>query len=225
MRYQRSFQAVRLSLFPLHAVLFPGMALPLHVFEPRYRKLINHCLATGEPFGVVLIRSGPEVGGLAEPHLVGTTAHVKTVERLPDGRMNIEAVGHDRFRIESLSHDTGGSLSGLVEPFPLLGARSGYAQKCAVRLSPWLSRYLALLGQAADTRLDDKTLPDDPAGLAYLAAIVAQIPMTEKQELLALPSAPELLERERAIYRREVSLLRAMLGSRRVRDKATYSLN
>ena len=85
---------MKLALFPLHTVLFPGMALPLHIFEPRYRQLVDHCLETNSAFGVVLIQSGREVGGPAIPHTIGTTARITAAERLPDGGLNIEAVGH-----------------------------------------------------------------------------------------------------------------------------------
>ena len=216
---------MKLPLFPLHMVLFPGMALPLHIFEARYRKLVNHCLAADKPFGVVLIRSGVEAGGSATPYPVGTTAHITRVERLPDGRMNIEALGQERFKIESVTEDSDGCLSGEVDLFPLSATHEHLALRSAVSLAPLLARYLRLLGKAAQTTFSQKHLPSDPVAVAYLAAIVAQIPMKEKQELLGLATAPDLLQRERAIYRREVSLLRAMLDSRYARDKATYSPN
>lgn len=84
---------MKLPLFPLNTVLFPGMALRLHIFEPRYRLMVADCLANGGLFGVVLIRSGREVGEPAVPHSVGTTAHISGAERLPDGRLNIEVFG------------------------------------------------------------------------------------------------------------------------------------
>jgi uncharacterized protein len=201
------------------------MALPLHVFEPRYRTLINYCLATDTPFGVVLIRSGQEVGTGAQPFPVGTTARVSNVERLPDGRMNIEALGQDRFVLRSMSSESGGALTGTVEPFPLLTTDSGYAQRSAQALTPWLRQYLDLLTSAAQTTYDRMALPGDPAALAYLAAIVAQIPMAEKQELLSMSSAADMLHRERAILRREISLMKAMLASRYARADNVHSVN
>jgi hypothetical protein len=141
---------MKLPLFPLHTVLFPGMLLPLHIFEPRYRKMINECLDGNRPFGVALIAQGPEVGGRAEPHAVGTWALISRVERQPDGRMSIEAVGQERFRILRL-HDDEDYLTGTVERFPLGGAKEDRAQQLARRLRPWLERYLTLLGQAVDS--------------------------------------------------------------------------
>jgi uncharacterized protein len=91
---------VEMPLFPLHSVLFPGIALPLHVFEQRYRDLVARCVEEAEPFGVVLIRDGSEVGGspvtLAE---VGTTALIREAGRYPDGRLDVMCVGGRRFRI------------------------------------------------------------------------------------------------------------------------------
>ena len=221
---EQRLDAMILPLFPLHTVLFPGMALPLHIFEPRYRLMVNECLRTGNSFGIVLINSGREVGEPAVPHRVGTTAHIAGAERLPDGRLNIEVVGQQRFRILDLSQDQA-YLSGTVEEFPLAGADERPARRSARALLPWLGRYLTLLGDKADAKFDAADMPRDPTSIGYLAAIVAQIPMLEKQRLLGLVTATELLERERAIYRRETALLRAMLSSDRPTDTTSFSPN
>jgi Lon protease-like protein len=215
---------MKLPIFPLRTVLFPGMALPLHIFEPRYRRMINACLEGARQFGVALIRTGVEVGGPAVPYVVGTLALITTVERLPDGRLNIEAVGQERFRILTL-HDELGYLSGTVRLFPLGGADEGAARHSARALSPWLQRYIELLARAAATTIEATALPADPAALGYLAAMVAQIPMSEKQALLSTRRAADLLRHERALFRREISLLRAMLASTHPRDTATFSPN
>ncbi|MBF6600779.1 MAG: LON peptidase substrate-binding domain-containing protein [Dehalococcoidia bacterium] len=73
-----------LRLFPLQTVLFPGMRLPLHIFEERYKIMVRECIDEDAPFGVVLIRSGAEVGGGAIPHDVGTTARIIQVEYLDE---------------------------------------------------------------------------------------------------------------------------------------------
>ncbi len=93
---------ISIPLFPLNTVLFPGQVLPLHIFEERYRRMIGQCIEKSWPFGVTLIQEGEEVGGLAKPFKVGTTARVTQVERLDDGRLNIISVGEMRFRIASL---------------------------------------------------------------------------------------------------------------------------
>src|SRR5438128_2047759 len=88
-----------LRLFPLNTVLFPGMRMPLHIFEERYKIMVRECMEEDAPFGIVLIRSGVEVGGGAVPHSLGTTARIMQVEYLDEGRLNLFAIGERRFRI------------------------------------------------------------------------------------------------------------------------------
>ena len=89
-----------LPLFPLEqVVLFPGMSLPLRIFEERYKVMIGACQVTDQLFGVLLIRTGSEVGEPAVPERVGCTARMLRVDRLPDGRMNILTIGEQRFRL------------------------------------------------------------------------------------------------------------------------------
>src|SRR4051812_43593478 len=87
-----------LPMFPLNAVVFPGMALPLHVFEPRYRALTRHCLDTDRRFGSVLIERGSEVGGGDVRFDVGTCVRIVEADELPDGRWVLVAVGVERLR-------------------------------------------------------------------------------------------------------------------------------
>lgn len=96
---------MHLRLFPLaQTVLFPGAPLRLQVFEPRYRQLVAECVRDAEPFGVVLIREGSEVGGPAVPYDLGTTARIRNAQTQRDGRLHLDTVGERRFRILEL-HD------------------------------------------------------------------------------------------------------------------------
>lgn len=96
--------AIKLPLFPLHAVLCPGIALPLHIFEERYRELVRHCVEGSEPFGIVLIRDGHEVGGGSISFsAVGTLAEIRQAGRYPDGRYDLLVVGTGRFAIEDVT--------------------------------------------------------------------------------------------------------------------------
>src|SRR5579864_9042638 len=91
-----------LPLFPLEqVVLFPGMSLPLRIFEERYKVMIGACQVTDQLFGVVLIKTGSEVGEPAEPERIGCTARMMRVDRLPDGRMHILTIGEQRFELTS----------------------------------------------------------------------------------------------------------------------------
>ena len=88
-----------LPLFPLNQVVFPGQQQALHIFEPRYRQLVQEAIDQGTPFGIALIREGPEVGGGATTHDVGCAVQLKHVQGLPDGRYNIVCQGTQRFRV------------------------------------------------------------------------------------------------------------------------------
>ena len=203
-----------LPLFPLNTVLFPGMPLTVHIFEERYKALIGDCMKSNRQFGVVLIRDGMEaLGPVAEPHLVGCTAEIAQVQPLLGGRMNILVIGGERFRIVSLRRG-GAYLQGTVESFPLDMLLGAAAHDATRRLRPWVEEYLALLSEAGDVDFDADKLPNDPEGLAYLAATVLQVPNLQKQELLATPGAVGLLSGMRDIYRRELPVLRLLLQDR-----------
>ncbi|MBA3778864.1 MAG: LON peptidase substrate-binding domain-containing protein [Chloroflexi bacterium] len=140
---------MELPLFPLHSVLCPGVALPLHIFEPRYRALIGRCIDRSEPFGVVLIRDGRDTGAeiaiLAE---IGTTALIREAGRYTDGRMEIMTVGGSRFRIDSLSQSDDGYLVGKVSMLEEPIGDRDEARRLAQRVSRRFLRYLELLQPA-----------------------------------------------------------------------------
>ena len=92
-------------MFPLGSVLTPGMVLPLHVFEPRYRRLVGDCLEGDGEFGVVLIERGSEVGGGDVRSMVGTMAAIADSSALPDGRWAVVAVGTRRIAVEQWLDD------------------------------------------------------------------------------------------------------------------------
>src|SRR5687767_9184896 len=116
-----------MPLFPLHTVLFPGMVLPLHIFEPRYKVMISECVRENKPFGVILIREGLEVGGPAKTYEFGTSAYITQMEQLKDDRMNIQAVGYQRFKLHGLQQDQPFQI-GLVEDMPISGEENAGVQ-------------------------------------------------------------------------------------------------
>jgi Lon protease-like protein len=212
-----------LPLFPLNTVLFPGQLLPLHIFEPRYRQMIGECIQHGQAFGVVLIRSGEEVGTAAEPYAVGTTAHIVQVEGEADGRMNILCVGQARFRIAHLLHEKP-YLSGQVELWPWEPYLAGSADVDRVRRL--LDRYLHLLAELTEGKLD-LNLPDEPAALAHVAASALQVELSEKQRLLTTPSVGDLLTCIAAILQRELRAWQIVQASRQLSpdEASSFSLN
>lgn len=199
----------KLPLFPLNTVLFPGMMLPLHIFEPRYRLMIGRCIKQNDPFGVVLIKQGSEVGGGAIPYGIGTSAYITGVERLPEGRMNIQTVGHQRFKIERFVQEKP-FLVGMVADFPLEGAEDPAAGELADRLRPSLRVFLDRLAAAGDVSLPEE-LPSDPLVLAYLIAIALPMPLADKQKLLTIPGLAAVLRAEAALLYREIMFLDHML--------------
>ena len=203
-----------LPLFPLNSVLFPSMVLPLHIFEERYKLMINTCLAQDKPFGIVLIYSGSEVGGPAVPHPVGTMARIGHWEWLPDGRMNIITVGERRFRITEYASFDLPYLVGAVEYWEDEAAEFVDLPKLMDNISRSFIDYLTLIMSLADQALpvSQLQLPADPSMLSYHVASNLQIEMNEKQELLEEPSAAARLQRELALLRREGAFLQRLVS-------------
>jgi Lon protease-like protein len=214
-----------LPLFPLNTVLFPGTPLQLHIFEERYQQMIGECIAQEKPFGVVLIRRGVEaLGTLADPHRIGCSANIIDVQRLDNGHLNITAVGKDRFRILTLDSQSQPYLIGMVDNYPIVEQAPETLQPLAERLLARLDRYLRLLVDAGMIELDPSHLPDNPLLLAYLAAALLQVPPIQKQQLLSIHDAQNLMDRLTNIYNREVALAHRLLtesGS----QQGLFSLN
>ena len=201
---------LELPLFPLNSVLFPGMLINLHIFEERYKQMISLCLKTRQPFGVVLIAEGKEAYGAAKPHMIGCTAHIARSQPLDQGRMDITAVGQERFEILSLQSDLA-YLIGTVEMLPFERGTPEALTEAAERLRPWVMRYVDILTRVENIRFKMPKFPADPVAFAYLAAnVLHQVPIVEKQNLLAINHAQELLAEIRAIYEFEVTLLEMM---------------
>jgi Lon protease-like protein len=209
---QGSDQTMEMPLFPLNVVLFPGMALPLHIFEPRYREMINHCIDTKSPFGVVLIREGQETGAAAKPHDVGTAARISRVQRMPDGRMNINTVGTKRFRIESLDYSRA-YVTATVSHYPIVNAATRKAGDLMQRVRPKIVEYVAMLEKATNKQLNVNRLPQDPTTLAFMVAMALQINNGDKQSLLELPGIPDMLARESRLLSREIMFMEYMVNT------------
>jgi Lon protease-like protein len=214
-----------LPLFPLNTVLFPGMPLPLHIFEERYKQMIGECLEGDRLFGVVLIRNGCEaLGPLAEPHTVGCTARIMEVEPLEEGRMQITTVGEQRFRILSLIYDLP-YLVGMVEFHPIVVESPEELISAADKLTPKVRQYINLLKQIEAVDLDPDSLPQDPVMLGHLAPVLLQMPPIEKQDLLISESALELLLSTNRIYSREIAFLRAIITRSKDQSQSPVSQN
>lgn len=199
---------MHLPLFPLGAVLFPGMLLPLHVFEQRYRALVRRCLSDERPFGINLIRSGSEVGPPADPHRVGTTARIVHAEGLPDGRFEILVRGEQRFAIDALVTSEEPYLVGDVRHLDEVHGEG--AAELARGVPALFNEYLLARAATAGGSFSAPTA-SSPLELSYLVAANLAIDPAEHQQLLELPSAVARLEAEVRLIKREVGLLKDLL--------------
>lgn len=212
---------MEMPLFPLRVVLFPSMMLPLHIFEPRYKEMINRCLDENLAFGIVLIKEGLEVGGDALPYRVGTAARIVQVDRQPDGRMNIQVVGTRRFRIDGVSHDQS-YLTGQIRHFPVVNGDTKLATEKAQQVRPRIMHYVELLTKATGVQLQLDRLPEDATSLAIFTAIALQVRSEDKQRLLELPGVPELLELGNYYLGRELQLLDYMIRTQTTLPALTH---
>jgi Lon protease-like protein len=138
---------MEIPLFPLHQVLCPGIVLPLHIFEDRYQAMTRHCLDTGQPFGVVLIRDGREVGtkGVATLAGVGAFAEIREAGRYPDGRYDLLAAATGRFAIESVDAQKEPYLVADVTPLEDEVGDELRAERLAAKAIRRFVRYLDLM--------------------------------------------------------------------------------
>ncbi len=138
---------MEIPLFPLHTVLCPGIVLPLHIFEERYRALVRHCLDTGTPFGVVLIKDGREVGTGAVATLagVGAFAEIRRAGRYPDGRFDLLAAATGRFAIESVDTNKAPYLVADVTPLDDEVGDEPRAERLSAAAIRRFVRYLELM--------------------------------------------------------------------------------
>jgi uncharacterized protein len=205
-----------LPLFPLSTVLFPGMRLPLHIFEERYQTLVADLLAGPEPrrFGVIAIRAGREVGADSATalHEVGCVAVMRQAAPTTDGRYDLLTVGTDRFRLVDVDQSRP-YLRGEIELLPDdAAAEPGAAEAAAGTVRQVQAGFRAYLNALADQGggvISIADLPDEPGLLSYVIGAAMIIDLPERQSLLAAPDAMARLRLERSLLVREIAILRA----------------
>jgi uncharacterized protein len=201
--------AQRLPLFPLSTVLVPGLVLPLHIFEPRYRQLVSDLEQLPEDdreFGVVAIREGREVGtgSLRALYDVGCAATLQQVTTLPDGRSQILSTGARRFRLVDLDLDADTPyLTGLVEWLP--EPEGDLDPTTVLRSRALWARYTELLGGFGPQVVQD--LPEDPGPLSYLLTTAVVMPLPQRQALLSAASDAERLTAVNHFLRGEITIM------------------
>lgn len=194
----------RLPLFPLPLVLFPGTAIPLHIFEPRYRKMLSDCMEGDKRFGIVRLPEGVAELEIA-PGTVGSVAEILKTETLPDGRSNIIVRGMERFTLEAFVATTHPYHVCRAEVYEDAFEVSAEVEPLAGHVRDVFQR----VARAARTLSDDPEplpdLPEDDATLSFAIAAMVDIDLDTRQTLLVSRSPLERL-------RRLDALLSAALG-------------
>jgi hypothetical protein len=151
---------MEIPLFPLHAVLCPGIVMPLHIFEDRYRALTRHCIETGSPFGIVLIREGLEGG--ARRSL--SVAEIREASRYADGRYDLLVAGTGRFALEDVDVASAPYLVGTATALDDDVGDEEAAEKLSAAAVARFVKYLELLrardgedGDVLDIRVELET--------------------------------------------------------------------
>lgn len=203
-----------LPLFPLNAVLVPGLVLPLHIFEPRYRAMVQALLARPDEeqreFGIIAVREGRSFDrdGMQALYPVGTATILRSAEELDDGRYDIVTTGSRRFRLVSV--DQSSPLAMAMVDF-LDDDAAAVDASIARRVARLFDGYRRLLsGQAPTPDAPADDLPDDPTVLGYLVTAAMVLPMAERQDLLAMPDTAARLERAASLLVRENGLIAAL---------------
>jgi Lon protease-like protein len=225
---------VRLPLFPLNSVLFPGLVLPLNIFEERYRALMRDLLKTPEEeprrFAVVAIRDGHEVApsapGMPDPtaqpekgpaagfgpdpfksfHRVGCVADAATIRERANGTFEVLATGTNRVRL--LSVDASGPfLTAELEELPEeQGDEAGALAEGVLRaFRQYQKRLAGARERSLSTGVD---LPDEPAVVSYLVAAAMMHDIPTKQRLLQAPDTASRLRDELKLLRSETAIIR-----------------
>ena len=219
---------MQLPHFPLHAVVFPHLPLPVHVFEERYRAMAIDLMADDSPYAgrfvVSMITEGPEVGGIATTQPIGTVCEVRSAERFPDGRWVLLTVGVGRARLGEIDRSGAYALVevDLVDEPMGEGAEAmlGPAQRALDAYVATVKRFVvraasvgnesletSRVAASLDQMLKPIQLPDDPVAASYAIDGLIQIELSRKQHLLELPDAASRLRAELALLRRETRFL------------------
>ncbi|HEY4000942.1 MAG TPA: LON peptidase substrate-binding domain-containing protein [Candidatus Xenobia bacterium] len=195
----------KIPLFPLQTVLFPGMWLPLRVFEERYKQLVRDCRERDMTFGIALIREGQEVGGPADPYPIGTLARIEKITPLDDGHMVLQTQGVQRFRVVHLIAGEQPYLLGEVEMLEEDHPRADLP--AALQTQALYEKYLELLrglgGQISEVSLSGA----DSNFLSWLVAATLMIGPAERQELLQMDETETRLVREVAMLQEHIRVL------------------
>ena len=201
-----------MPMFPLGTVLFPGVTLPLHVFEPRYRELVEACLDGTPEFGVVLIERGSDVGGGDARFDVGCVARIVAATRLDDGRWVLETVGTRRVRIARWLDDAAYPKAEVVDWYDPPAAAAAERRRAEVEAS--MRRVLALASEMGEDVADaTASLDREPILASYQMSALAPLGPLDRQSLLGAETVTARLELlGRMLDEQEAVLARRLSG-------------
>jgi ATP-dependent Lon protease len=189
-----------LPLFPLPVVLFPGVPLPLHIFEPRYRQMLDDISATNNLFGLSYFDSTTSEKDLPAVGDIGCVAEVTESQTLPDGRSNILTLGIVRYKIESYVERGDPYYVARIKFFEDDDEDDGTLIRAAEEVADTFTRIARAVRTINDERVN---LPDisgtEPQRLSFLVAAAMEVDVEVKQELLELLSTLERLQRLQAM--------------------------
>ncbi len=202
-----------LPLFPLNIVLVPGLVAPLHIFEPRYRLMVNELLAIPDEehreFAMVAVREGRtfDTHGIDAFYPVGTATVIREVDELEDGRFDIVTTGSRRFHLLGVDADR-----------PLLRAEVEFIEEnddgsdglAPILAADFLHYRSALAGRLQDEVSDMDETPRDATVLSFLITAAMVLPMDQRQWLLGAPDTAERLRRARTLLRSETALIESL---------------
>ena len=203
---------LKLPLFPLNLVLFPGTILPLHIFEERYKSMVQQCLEHDSQFGVVLIKVGSDVGEPADPYSIGTIARILQVKHIQNGHLLISVVGEKRFLVNEIIR-TRPYIEGQVEILKD-DADVGTTREEVESVQRAANRNLSLILGFRGGWVRKAKIPDDPSNLSYFVPSLLQSDIYEKQSLLEEPSTKTRLLKELQILENDNEFLREQMVRR-----------
>lgn len=204
--YDKVRGVTELPIFPLALVLFPGVPLPLHIFEPRYRQMLNDVRAGNGLFGVSYFDASSSDREMPAAGHVGCVAEVTETQALPDGRSNILTVGIIRYRIEEYIERNGPYLLARVSYFEDEEEDASELSESAQEVAETFTRIARAVRTINDERANLPDISDtEPQRLSFLVAAAMEVDTDVKQDLLELRSTAERLQRLREVLERAVS--------------------
>ena len=202
-----------IPLFPLpEVVFFPGMNMPLHIFEEKYKTMISECLKTDKKFGIVLA----EDNSFAE---IGTVAEILDVEKLEEGKMNIFAEGRKRFKIINLLKEEPYHIAKVQNYNDLSLEIDSKMEKSIKQIRKLSQKALKIFDKVSDQDLSKKLkLPEEPNELMFLITANLSCPIESKQSILETNSISDRIEKVMSLLKEEIERLEVLLENKKTKD-------